>query len=489
MSFVLFNTLTGKKEKFIPLKPPAVLMYVCGPTVYDFLHIGNFRGAVFYNVLCLWLEHLGFKVRYFYNFTDIDDKIIQKAKENNTGSQEISQKYIKEFCMDFDQLGLKSHTDNPRATQYIPQMIALIQELVDQKKAYVRDGHVFYRVRSFKKYGCLSHRKLEDLYAGSQVSAVESKENEEDFALWKKSKEGEPFWDSPWGKGRPGWHIECTAMIHHGLGERIDIHGGGMDLIFPHHENEIAQSEGCKKGPFVKYWVHHNMFEFEGEKISKSLGAVQTMRAFLKEYNAEIFKYLVLNSHYRSVIEVSGKTILQSISGLSRVYQALLSAQNLLKDKKDWGDQANAGFLEVLRKTRSSADSALNDDLNTAKALAGCFSLVRFFNDYKKSNPRWAKKEIHLFLEFFKEYGGIFSLFLEEPQKFLDQLDDILLKKSSTGRKEITKLIEKRAKARESKDFKTADQIRQNLWDKGVEIQDLAGQTTWRMNPSFFISE
>ena len=385
-------------------------MYVCGPTVYDYLHIGNFRGAVFYNFLRLWLEKQGYKVRYYYNLTDVDDKIIKKAHQEKTSPEKIAQKYSKTFFEDFHQLKLKPHEGNPKATEFIKEMIELIQELIQKKQAYEASGHVFYRVHQFKNYGKLSRRRTKDMQADFEKEALDLKENKEDFSLWKKSKENEPSWPSPWGPGRPGWHIECTAMVHRCLQTSIDIHGGGMDLIFPHHENEIAQSEGCKKPPFVKYWVHHNMFERGGEKISKSLGKIPAMHDFLSEYNAEIFKYLVFSAHYRSTIEFSEKTILQSMAGSFKNLPSFAAGRKQAAAKS----KTKHSLSISNRGNKKNIDRALNDDLNTAKALGFLFSLVRVFNELTKK--RGASP--HLFLELFKEYGSVFSLFQEDPKNF-----------------------------------------------------------------------
>lgn len=482
MSFLIKNSLTGKKESFVPLQAPFVRMYCCGPTVYDELHIGNFRGAIVYNSLRLWLEYLGFKVSYYYNITDIDDKIIQKAQTENLTVEHVSKKYTDQFFKHFKSLKLKAHDGNPRATQFIPQMIQIIDKLIQKDMAYEVNGDVFYNVRNFKSYGKLSHTKLDDLRKGTDTEVQLFKRDPLDFALWKRAQPREPSWDSPWGKGRPGWHIECTTMVHHCLGESIDIHGGGMDLLFPHHENERAQSEAVSSASFVKYWMHHNMFELKGQKISKSLGNIWKMGDFLKEYHGEIFKYLVLSSHYRSVVEVSQKTIYQSICGLYRVYQALVKALDL--KQKNVTQKFGLDFLEKLRQARREVEESLNDDFNTAKALSSFFVLIRFFND---SSLKFSHKDLDLFLEFFEQYGQVFSLFQEEPRIFLNQLDEILIQKSKLKKEEVEKRVQERNLARSQKDFKKADQIRNELIQNGIELQDLKEKTKWNMNPSFFL--
>ncbi len=494
----IYNTQTQKKEEFKTIYPSKVLMYCCGPTVYDLLHIGNFRGAVFYNFLKLWLGHLGYKVSFYYNLTDVDDKIIQRADQEGMSAESVGEKYIQEFFKDFDQLKLLSHDGNPKATEFISSMIDFIQTLIQKEKAYAVDGHVFYSVNSFKSYGKLSRKKLSDLQSGYRVEVIKSKKNPLDFVLWKPSKDHELGWDSPWGKGRPGWHTECVTMIRECLGPKIDIHGGGLDLLFPHHENEKAQAECVSEAPFVKYWVHHNMFEFGGKKISKSLGTLQTMRAFLNEYNGEVFKYLVFSAHYRSVSEISPNTIHQAIAALFRVYQALRQAQKLLdlssSSKKNVIFSSKEDFMKTLQQTRSQVDESLNDDLNTAKALGYCFSLIRFFNEsILRKNIKVLSEEdrscLSLFLNFFKEYGSLFSLFQEKHREFLDELNNILIKKSSLSRVEIEEKIALRQEARAKKDFAQADSIRQALNNHGVEIQDELHHTEWNMRPLFFLKD
>ena len=332
----VYNTLTRKKEDFVPLTEGQVSMYCCGPTVYDYLHVGNFRGAVVYNFVRNWLEKSGLKVNFVYNFTDVDDKILQRAVKEQSTAHEIAERYITEFKKDFTTLGLRPHSSNPRVTEHMDGIIRMIQKLIDNKKAYAVDGEVFYSIRSFPDYGKLSQRKIDDMIAGSRVEVDAKKRDPLDFTLWKPAKAGEQSWPSPWSAGRPGWHIECSCMIHDILGEQIDIHGGGMDLVFPHHENEIAQGEGASGKPYARYWLHNNMFTFSGAKMSKSLGNIRTMRSFLEEFPAEVFKYLVMSVHYRSESEFSENTIAQAISGLARVYSALKVAnEGLAEDQNE----------------------------------------------------------------------------------------------------------------------------------------------------------
>ena len=493
MSFIIYNNLTKKKEVFIPLNKNTVNMYCCGPTVYDLLHIGNFRGAVFFNFLCQWLEHKNYKVNYVYNFTDVDDKILNRAKKENKNMKEIADKYIAEFKKDFQALKLRPHDHNPQATQFIPDMIKLIQKLCKKGNAYaVPSGDVFYHVDSFSDYGRLSGRKTEELISGARVEVNTAKKDPKDFALWKACSKEEPGWDSPWGRGRPGWHIECTSMIFALLGNNIDIHGGGTDLLFPHHENEIAQAEGAEKGPFAKYWVHNNMFTLGGEKMAKSTGNLTLMRSFIKEYNGEIFKYLVLSSHYRSIIEVSENKISQAIQSLQRIYVFLQRAEEIKNQHKIKTQKPNDILTQApdeIKQAQQEIEQALDDDLNTPIALACLFSLIRQFNDkYSMDNKSNIKKQIHnsqSLSVFIQKYGKIMSLFQESPKDFLYKLDDIFLRKNNLNREDINQIVQERILARKNKDFKTADNLREKLLSMHIEVKDNPdGSSSWECQKS-----
>lgn len=491
MPFLIYNSLSQQKEVFTPLNPPQVKMYCCGPTVYDLLHIGNFRGAVFFNFLRQWLEHKGYQVTYAYNFTDVDDKILNRAKKENKRMKEIADKYITEFKKDFKALKLKQHEHNPQATQFIPNMIEVIDLLLQKGKAYIVDKDVFYSVKSFSDYGKLSKKKVDELLSGARVEVDERKKDPKDFALWKSCTEDEPGWEAPWGRGRPGWHIECTSMIFSLLGNNIDIHGGGTDLIFPHHENELAQAEGAKKGPFVKYWIHNNMFTFGGEKMAKSTGNVSIMRSFLQEYNGEIFKYLVLSSHYRSMTEVSENKVLQCIQALYRIYTFLKTADFLLKADSEESITYEKKILLEMQSAEKHIEASLNDDLNTPAALSVLFTLIRQFNE-KRNQPESKKEEITLYAKsiknIIKKYGKIMSLFQEPPTQFLKQMDDIFLKRNKINKEEINHLVKERNKAREKKDFKKADEIRKKLMDMNIEVKDSLTGTTWETKKTDFLS-
>lgn len=480
-TFKIYNSLSHKKEEFKSLNPKQVKMYCCGPTVYDFLHIGNFRGAIFYNFLRNWLEHLGYKVTYVYNFTDIDDKILKKSIEEKSHPQDIAKKYQKEFEKDYKTLKLRFPDKTPKATETISEMIQLIKKLISINKAYEVDGDVFYSVESFNDYGKLSGRKTDESLSGTRVEVNKKKRNPLDFSLWKKFKPEESWsFDSPWGKGRPGWHIECTAMIHKHLGESIDIHGGGTDLMFPHHENEIAQAEGCSHGQYVNYWVHNNMITLEGSKMSKSLKNIITMRSFLELHPPEIFKYFILSSHYRSVVTFSETTIDLALSSLFRIYSEMLKARQLSNNTKE----AHEPFKSFLQTSKQDIEAAFNDDLATPRAFAVLFSVLKEFkalrmDDRLASNKKsWCAKK---FVEFFKEYGKLLSLFQEEEAEFLKDLRNRLLKKRNISEEEVSQLIEARAQARKEKDFKKSDEIREKLDDLGIEIQDQSDKTVWEL--------
>ena len=479
----IYDTATRKKQKFEPIKAPEVKIYCCGPTVYDYLHIGNFRGAIFFNFLRNWLKFLGYKVDFIYNFTDIDDKILNRANKEGVKPQQIAEKYIKEFQKDFASLKLDPHDKNPKATETIKEIITLIEKLIKEGKAYNADGDVFYSIDSFKDYGYLSGRNKEDLLVGARVDPHEKKKNPLDFSLWKKSKPEEAWsWDSPWGEGRPGWHIECTAMIHKFLGEEIDIHGGGSDLIFPHHENEIAQSEACCDKKYVRYWMHNNMIVTSGDKMSKSLGNIMTMREFLNQYPAEIFKYLILSCHYRSELQFSNKTIAQATLSLANIYSHLLTAKKLLSGKK----KTNTDFENTISQSKKDITEAFNDDFATPKAFAIFFAVIKEFSAIVQGecSPEEKAYCAEQILEFFKNYGQMMSLFQENPEEFLKALDDHILKQKNISRSDIDKMVTQRDEARKAKDFKTSDELRDKLQSLGIKVKDSPKGTTWELDRS-----
>lgn len=461
-------------------------MYCCGPTVYNFLHVGNFRGPVFYNFVKNWLEHSGYKVTFVYNFTDVDDKILNRAKEEGVEPSEISEKYIAEFKKDIAALGLKPHDRNPKVTEHMQDIIDLVQTLVDKGHAYVADdGEVLYSVQSFAEYGKLSGRKVEDSQSGSRIEVDPKKKDAADFALWKPAKEGEQGWDSPWCRGRPGWHIECSAMIRAIFGDQIDIHGGGIDLVFPHHENEIAQGEGASGGKkYCGYWVHNNFINFGGQKMSKSLGNVKTMREFLGSYHPEIFKYLVIASHYRSELDFSDASVEHAVRGLARVYSALAVAEDYLAKSEGAQIQVDKEFEKVVGEFEKEFEKSINDDFATPKAIGQIYDLVRHFNSIVKRGAK--AKPLTLgrcqqFTSTLNKYGEMMALFAEPAGKFLTDLDNQLLSQKGFERSKIDGLVEERRQARADKNFERSDELRQVLTDLGIEIQDLPDRTYWEV--------
>lgn len=484
MSIQIYNTQTQKLEAFQPFHPGEVRMYVCGPTVYDFLHVGNYRGAIFFNLVRNWFEKSGYKVTYVYNYTDVDDKIIHRANELGVNSSEVSERFIKEFEIDYKTLGLKSHSYNPRVTEHMDGIIDFIQNLVAQNKAYVVDGDVYYDILSFKDYGKLSHKKLEDLESGHRIEVDGRKKHPADFALWKGTKEGEPSWSSPWGQGRPGWHIECSAMIRALLGETIDIHGGGMDLIFPHHENEVAQSEGCTGKPFVRYWMHNNMINFGQQKMSKSLGNIVTGRSFIEQHGPEVLKFMVLSVHYRSPLDLSEEQIHIVIRGLARIYSSLALAEKLVAQSAELVPVPEK-FQKTLDEAERGIEQSLNDDFNTAEVMARIYEVVRTFNNLCRTPGKLTpeKKAVaEVFYSWLRDKGRMLALFQEPAQDFLRNLDDRLLKEKGLVREEVDQLVRERSQARLDKNFQRSDELRDQLKSLGILVQDSAEGTEWEVD-------
>lgn len=483
MALNIYNSQSKQLEEFKPLQPPHVKMYVCGPTVYDFLHVGNFRGVVFFNLVRNWLETLGYEVSYALNFTDVDDKIINRAHEKGMSPADLAEQYIAEYKKDFASLGLRPHDFNPKVTEHMDDIRSMVTALIENKKAYEVQGDVMYSIQAFDGYGKLSGRKPDDLIAGARVGVDEKKQSPLDFALWKAAKPGEVSWPSPWGPGRPGWHIECSAMIHKIFGEQIDIHGGGMDLIFPHHENEVAQSEGCTGKHFVKYWMHNNMLNFGGQKMSKSLGNLITMREFLEKNSAEVYKWIILSVHYRSLTDFNDDAIHRAVSGLGRVYSALAMAESYLGDSIT-DVKADAGFEKVTAEAWKKIETALNDDFATPEVFAALFEVVRQFNNQvrrgMKVNPAIQGKAL-AFHQFVKKVGALMSLFQEPAQEFLTQLDDLLLKKMNVERSRVDALVTERSQARAAKDFPRSDELRAELTALGISVSDTPEGSFWEV--------
>jgi len=475
MPQVIYNTLTGKKEKFIPLKENEVKMYLCGPTVYDFLHVGNFRGAIVFNLIRNWLEDQGNKVTFVYNYTDVDDKIIKRANDEGVETSVISERYIEEFEKDFNRLGLKKHTFNPRVSEHMTDIIEMIEKIIENGKGYVIDGEVFFAIDKFSTYGELSKKKLDELEVGQRVEADTRKKNPHDFVLWKPAKPGEPFWESPWGKGRPGWHIECSAMVKALLGETIDIHGGGVDLQFPHHENEIAQSEACNCTKYSNFWVHNEFINFGAEKMSKSLGNVITARNFMDKYDPEILKYLFLSAHYRTQMGITDDKLLQTISALNRIYSSIELAKETISKVSDKSVQ-DAGFEKKLKELDQKIKKSLEDDFNSAEMISYVFEGVRAFNALGFSNKAKRspthKGQSELFIAWMDKYGKISALFHQDPKFMLNRLDEIMIDLKQIDIKAVESLVAKRNKAREDKNWDLADEIRKELEQIGVELFD-----------------
>ncbi len=486
MPLQIYNTLSKTKENFESIEPGKVKLYVCGPTVYDLLHIGNFRGAIFFNLVRNWLEKSGSHVTFVYNYTDVDDKIIKKAIDEGVESSVISERYIEEFKKDFSRLGLKPHDQNPKVTEYMAQIIEFVDDLLKKGVAYEVDGEVLYSVDSFAKYGELSGKKLDELEAGSRVEVDNKKKNPFDFVLWKPAKAGEPAWDSPWGKGRPGWHIECSAMIQSILGETIDIHGGGIDLIHPHHENEIAQGEGRTGCLYCRYWMHNNFINMKDQKMSKSLGNVITARAFMDKYHPEILKFVMLSAHYRSMLNINEEKILGAISGLARVYSALLTAGEVVSDSNG---KVAPEFAKLLKELDGKIESALNDDFNTGEVMAAIYEAVRAFNGLnvgKKKKDASAQASAKAFMEWIADKGGLMALFKEEPLSMLQHLDDVLIAEKGLDVEKIEALVQKRQQARDEKNWAMSDEIRDELLAMGVELQDGASSgRAWSIKREF----
>ncbi|MCB0379249.1 MAG: cysteine--tRNA ligase [Bdellovibrionales bacterium] len=485
MGLQVYNSQSQKKEVFEPLEAGQVKMYCCGPTVYDYLHVGNFRGAVFYNFVRNWLEKQGYQVTYVYNFTDVDDKILKRAQDEGKTAQEISEKYIEEFWKDFLALHLTPHSQNPKVTEHMQDIVSLIEEIIKNGKAYVVDGEVFYSIENFPEYGKLSHRNPDDMQSGARIEVDPKKRNPLDFTLWKPAKPGEQSWPSPWGEGRPGWHIECSAMNRALLGEQIDIHGGGMDLIFPHHENEIAQSEGATGKPYVRYWLHNNMFTFSGAKMSKSLGNIRTMRSFLEQFNGEIFKYLVLSVHYRSEAEFSDVTINNSVAALGRIYSALAKAKEYAGGDAHLKSPEITKMQEQVDQAHVQMEKFFNDDFATPQAMAQLFDTIRLFNQLvpagaKKKGPN--QRIAQIFFDFVTGFGQPMALFQEEPREFLQTLDQMLLRLKGIDKAKVIELLEKRGWARQEKNFAESDRLRDELNSMGIEIRDTAQGTEWEVH-------
>lgn len=454
----IFNTLTRSKDELVPITPGEVKIYACGPTVYNYIHIGNARPLCVFDVLRRYLEWRGYKVNFVQNFTDIDDKLIKKANEEGITVPEVAERFIKEFWVDAKGLNVREATTHPRATENIDEIQRIISELVEKGYAYTAGGDVYFRSKKFDEYGKLSHQPLEDLEAGARIATDDIKEDPMDFCLWKGAKPGEPYWESPWGQGRPGWHIECSAMAEKYLGKTIDIHCGGLDLIFPHHENEIAQSECANGCDFAHYWMHNGFINVDNHKMSKSLGNFFTVRDVAEKYGYEPIRYLMISSQYRGPINYSVDIIEQGKNALERLYTCRNNIDFALQSAADGGE-----IPEFIEARKQEFITAMDDDLNTADALAAVFTLVRDINTAIANGA--GKDTLNACAEIFDELTGVLGLVYNRKTEALDQ--------------EIEELIAKRTEARKNRDFKTADEIRDKLKEMGIILEDTPQGVKW----------
>ncbi len=480
MSLLLYNTLTGEKEPFIPLKENQIGMYVCGVTAYDYCHVGHARAAIVFDTFYRYFQYLGYEVRFVRNFTDIDDKIINRANKEGVGWQEVNRKYIEAFYEDMGKLNIAAPTKEPKATDHIPEMLDMIQSLVGQDKAYESEGDVYYSVKSFKDYGQLSGKNIDDLQSGARVEVSEIKRDPLDFALWKKSKPGEPFWESPWGQGRPGWHIECSAMSKKYLGDTFDIHGGGKDLVFPHHENEIAQSCGCTGKQPVRYWVHNGFVNIDKEKMSKSLGNFFTIREVYKKYHPEALRLFLISSHYRSPIDFSEKNLDDATKVLSRFYEGLAGARKKMEELD------LAAITDFQKKVKNHPltkkfETAMNDDLNTAVAIAHMNEELRNLNTAVLGKNGTSLENLAIAATAWEKAGQNLGLFSRTPEEFEKEIFEIKNSDLDLDVSKIEQLIADRNSARQSKNWAEADRCRDDLTQMGILIEDTPNGTEWKL--------
>ncbi|AJE02010.1 cysteine--tRNA ligase [Geobacter pickeringii] len=489
MALRVYNTLTGAKEEFVPLEPGKVTMYVCGVTVYDHCHIGHARANVVFDMIYRYLRRSGLEVTYVRNYTDVDDKIINRANKEGVPFTVISERFIAEFDKDMAALGLELPTHQPKATEHIVEMIEVIERLIAKGHAYAADGDVYFCVEKFAPYLKLSKRNLEEMQAGARIEVGEKKRHPMDFALWKGSKPGEPYWESPWGAGRPGWHIECSAMSMKYLGETFDIHGGGKDLIFPHHENEIAQSEAANGKPFARYWIHNGFVNINAEKMSKSLGNFFTIKEVLEKYDAEVLRFFLLSAHYRSPIDFSDQNLKEAEAGLERIYKTLGGIDALLEGVPSAAQTPSLAdtereLAEKVEQLPSRFREAMDDDFNTAQALGYVFDLVRSANKaLAEGAPSGAeaRKALTAARRGVSEIGTVLGIFSSSPEGFAERLKG----RKSTGltitEEEIERLIEERTAARAARDYQRSDEIRDQLLAHSIVLLDSPQGTTWNV--------
>ena len=491
MTLRVYNTLSGGKEEFVPLEPGKVKMYVCGVTVYDHCHIGHARANVVFDVIYRYLRYLGYDVTYVRNYTDIDDKIINRALKEGVPFSRISERFIAEFDRDMTRLGLELPTHQPKATDHIAEIVSIVETLVAKGVAYQAGGDVYFCVEKFAGYLKLSRRNLEEMQAGARIEVDERKRHPMDFALWKEAKPGEPFWPSPWGKGRPGWHIECSAMSMKYLGDTFDIHGGGKDLIFPHHENEIAQSEAATGTPFVKYWLHNGFVNINAEKMSKSLGNFFTIKEVLEKYDSEVLRFFLLSAHYRSPLDFSDQNLTEAEAGMERIYTTLAGIDEALAGGGEPRDVEPAQPREAEKELQEKVDffiehfrEAMDDDFNTALALGNVFDLVRSVNrvlaegGVEKRANRGVLKAAKACITVL---GGVLGVFTSEPVAYLERIKARKMVDLAISSEEIERLVQERTAARKARDFKRSDEIRDMLLARGIELLDGPDGTTWKV--------
>lgn len=463
MSLKVYNTMTRTKETFEPLQPGKVNMYVCGPTVYDYIHIGNARPAIFFDVVRRYLEFIGYEVHYVVNFTDVDDKLIRKAEQTGETVPEIADKFIAAYYEDIESLGILKANANPRVTENLPEIIAMIEKLVENGFAYESEGDVYFRTDKFEEYGKLSHQNLQELQFGIRVEVGERKENPQDFALWKAAKPGEINWASPWGNGRPGWHIECSAMALKYLGETLDIHGGGHDLQFPHHECEVAQSECANGKPLAKYWMHNGYIHINNEKMSKSLGNGITVKQLVERVKPQTIRFLFLSTHYRNPLNFSDEGVAQAEGGLERLENGIANLRHRLKSASE--GPVDEHLAAAVSKAQSDFRNKMDDDFNTADAITVFFELISESNAYL-SGEQVTRATLELLLSAFQQWNSVLGILAEESEELLDD--------------EIERLIVKRTEARKSKNWARADEIRDLLTAKGILLEDTPQGLRWR---------
>jgi cysteinyl-tRNA synthetase len=489
MPVKIYNTLTRKKEPLSPLEEGHIKLYVCGITSYDYCHIGHARSALAFDMIVRYLRYCGNKVTYIRNFTDIDDKIIARAAEQNTSTEELANRFIDEFYVDMDKLGVDRPTMEPKATEHIQEMIDLIAELIEKDMAYPSGGDVYYSVNSFENYGKLSGRNLDDMQAGARISVNENKTNPMDFVLWKASKPGEPSWESPWGAGRPGWHIECSAMSRKYLGATFDIHGGGQDLIFPHHENELAQSEGANGQNFVNMWIHHGFVTIRDEKMSKSLGNFLTIRDILEHYHPEVLRFFIFSTQYRNPLDFSEAAMQDAMAGLDRLYSCMAAVDALPNDTADSVDVvATAKDKKKIGQLEERFSKGMDNDFNTALAQGSLFETAKVINKILRQLPEVPSTEDHKLLTnaaaTIKKLAAIMGILQEKAADYLAAKKAAMLAATDITEAEILNAIEERNQARADKEWARSDQIRDALLEQGIELKDGPDGTGWSVKRS-----